>query len=65
MLGVITEQVKKVLKDKNTNVLATSMLNPKLLDKCKQMIAEGNAHLVSKKYYDAIMNEECRIKNVE
>lgn len=30
-------------------------LNPVLLDKCKQMIAEGNAHLVSKKYLDAIM----------
>nr|WP_243456519.1 competence protein CoiA family protein [Mobilitalea sibirica] len=32
-------------------------LNPILLEKCKAMIREGNAHLVSKKYYDAIMYE--------
>ena len=30
-------------------------LNPILLEKCKKMIESGNAHLVSKKYYDAIM----------
>jgi len=29
-------------------------LNPVLLEKCKKMIEEGNGHLVSKKYYDAI-----------
>lgn len=29
-------------------------LNPIILEKCRQMIAEGNAHLVSKKYLDAI-----------
>lgn len=32
-------------------------LNPVILEKCRKMIAEGNAHLVSKKYYDAIMGE--------
>lgn len=32
-------------------------LNPALLEKCRSMIAEGNAELVSKKYYDAIMSE--------
>lgn len=33
-------------------------LDPVLLEKCRRMIKEGNAHLVSKKYYDAIMSEE-------
>jgi competence protein CoiA len=32
-----------------------SDLNPIILEKCRKMIEEGNAHLVSKKYYDAIM----------
>lgn len=32
-------------------------LNPALLEKCRRLIAEGNAHLVSKKYYDAIDSE--------
>lgn len=32
-------------------------LNPIILEKCRNMIAEGNAHLVAKKYYDAIMSE--------
>jgi competence protein CoiA len=31
-------------------------LNPTIYEKCKKMIEEGNAHLVSKKYYDAIMS---------
>jgi competence CoiA-like predicted nuclease len=31
-------------------------LDPVLLAKCRRMIEEGNAHLVSKKYYDAIMD---------
>lgn len=34
-----------------------SDLNPIILEKCRKMIAEGNAHLVSKKYYEAIMQE--------
>jgi hypothetical protein len=33
-------------------------LNPIILEKCKKMMEEGNAHLVSKKYYDAIMNHQ-------
>jgi competence CoiA-like predicted nuclease len=33
-------------------------LNPIILEKCKKMIEEGNAHLVSKKYYDAIMKHQ-------
>lgn len=32
-------------------------LNPGILEKCRIMIAEGNAHLVSKKYYEEIMKE--------
>lgn len=32
-------------------------LDPDLLNKCRKMIEEGNGHLVSKKYFDAIMNE--------
>jgi competence CoiA-like predicted nuclease len=32
--------------------------NPVILDKCRKLIEEGNAHLVSRKYYDAIMSEE-------
>ncbi len=35
---------------------ATVDLNEALLEKCKRMIEEGNGYLVSKKYYDAIMN---------
>ncbi|MHB8127520.1 MAG: competence protein CoiA family protein [Mobilitalea sp.] len=31
-------------------------LNPAIFEKCKTMIEEGNANLVSKKYYDAIMS---------
>ncbi len=31
-------------------------LDPKLLEKCRKLIEEGNGHLVSKKYYDAIMD---------
>jgi competence protein CoiA len=30
-------------------------LDPAILEKCRKMIEEGNGHLVSKKYYDAIM----------
>lgn len=30
-------------------------LNPILIEKCRKMIEEGNGHLVSKKYYDAIV----------
>jgi hypothetical protein len=33
-------------------------LNPAILEKCKKMIEEGNAHLVSKKYYEAIMKHQ-------
>jgi competence CoiA-like predicted nuclease len=33
-------------------------LNPVLLEKCRKMIEEGNAHLVSRKYYEAIMGEQ-------
>lgn len=32
-------------------------LDPALLLKCRKMIKEGNAHLVSRKYYDAIRND--------
>jgi hypothetical protein len=31
-------------------------LDPVILEKCRKLIAEGNAHLVSRKYYDAIIN---------
>jgi len=33
-------------------------LNPALLEKCRRMIEEGNGNLVSKKYYDAIMEQQ-------
>lgn len=36
-------------------------LNTMILEKCRKMIEEGNAHLVSKKYYNAIMG----IKNAD
>lgn len=39
----------------NSKISEIPGLNPIILEKCRQMIAEGNAHLVSKKYYDAIM----------
>lgn len=32
-------------------------INPTILEKCRTLIQEGNAHLVSKKYYEAIMGE--------
>ncbi|MDF2539390.1 MAG: Competence protein-like protein [Herbinix sp.] len=35
----------------------TADLNPVILEKCRKMIEEGNAHLVSKKYYEAIMGK--------
>lgn len=35
-----------------------SGLNPEILERCRKMMEEGNAHLVSKKYYDAIMSEK-------
>lgn len=44
-------------KHQNTN-LTFSDLNPVVLEKCRQMIAEGNAHLVSKKYLAAILGGE-------
>lgn len=31
-------------------------LNPVILEKCRKMIEEGNGHLVSRKYYDAIVH---------
>jgi competence CoiA-like predicted nuclease len=50
----VKEQEEKELLD--INYIAKEMgLNPVLLEKCSKMIKEGNAHLVSKKYYDAIM----------
>ncbi len=41
-------------KSREESTAATD-LNPVILERCRQMIAEGNGHLVSKKYYDAIM----------
>ncbi|MDF2944891.1 MAG: Competence protein-like protein [Herbinix sp.] len=35
-------------------------LNPALYEKCIRMIEEGNSHLVSKKYYDAIRSNQGR-----
>jgi hypothetical protein len=45
------------LQEKNTSVEETALsdLNPVILEKCRRMIEGGNAHLVSKKYYDAII----------
>lgn len=42
----------------NYAVAASEGLNPAILSKCRKMIEEGNGHLVSKKYYDAIMGPE-------
>ncbi|HKM00033.1 MAG TPA: competence protein CoiA family protein [Mobilitalea sp.] len=36
-------------------------LDPVLMEKCRRMIEEGNAHLVSRRYYDAIM-KSCELK---
>ena len=33
-------------------------LNPIILEKCRKMIEEGNGHLVSKKYYEAIIGNQ-------
>lgn len=44
-------------KDRRKVPIDALGLNPALLEKCRRMIEEGDAHLVSKKYYDAIMGE--------
>lgn len=33
------------------------VLDPVILEKCRKLISEGNSHLVSKKYYDALISE--------
>lgn len=38
-----------------SDLITARGLNPVIYEKCRKMIEEGNAHLVSKKYYDAIM----------
>lgn len=59
----IKEEVQVMNRlEKATEIQTTELeklsLNPLLLEKCRQLIAEGNTHLVSKKYYDAIMGKQ-------
>ncbi len=53
------EEIEKRTVNENRTVKENQIdimeLNPVILEKCKKMIEEGNAHLVSKKYYNAIM----------
>jgi competence CoiA-like predicted nuclease len=53
--GLKTGQAK--IEGENAVKAGMPALDPTLLEKCRKLIAEGNAHLVSKKYYDAIMRD--------
>lgn len=52
------EQFRRLKEQESNGGIEVSNLDLGLLEKCRRMIEEGNAHLVSKKYYDAI----CGIK---
>lgn len=60
-LNNITNPFMGTQQGNNDKVMITSEhkiiseLNPVVLEKCRKMIEEGNAHLVSEKYYNAIM----------
>lgn len=60
MLCDFTEQCEKLqrhIDEEKQRYENRQGLHPAILKKCRRMIEEGNAHLVSKKYYDAIMSE--------
>lgn len=49
------EKSKSKQRENSSTIKVAQSLDPVIYEKCKKMIEEGNAQLVSKKYYDAIM----------
>ncbi len=52
------DEEKESYRKAQERIRRMNELDPELLQRCRQMIEEGNAHLVSGKYYEAIMSEQ-------